>query len=70
MNQPVRGNAAHSNERLDPLRLFMARIARDADRALRACGGLSLVGGKATYMLLRPDLSRRGSSRMFQSFDV
>jgi phospholipid N-methyltransferase len=42
------GNAARSNERLNPLRFFAARIARGGERALRACGGPRLAAGEAT----------------------
>jgi hypothetical protein len=70
VNGVLRGHAAHSNERLNPLRFFAARIARDGERALRACGGTRLATGEATFMLLRPGLGRRESTRMYESFDT
>ncbi len=70
VNKLFAGIAAHSNERLNPLRFFAPRIARSGERALRACGGRRLATGEATFMLLRPDLGRRESTRMYESFDT
>ena len=70
VNKLLSGDAARSNERLNPLRFFAARIAHCGERVLRACGGRGLAAGEATFMLLRPDLARRGSTRMYESFDT
>jgi hypothetical protein len=41
MNELVGGNAARSNERLNPLRFFAPRIARGGERAAPECTNLS-----------------------------
>ncbi|MGA2861970.1 MAG: SDR family NAD(P)-dependent oxidoreductase [Steroidobacteraceae bacterium] len=58
----VGGDRARSNEPLNPLRFFVARVVHGCDWAARACGGGHSPPGRPPFALLRPDRPRGGST--------
>ena len=70
VNRLLRGHAAHSNERLNPLRFFASRIARAGERALRACGGRRLAAGRPRLCCSDRTWDGAGAPELYESFDT